>query len=174
MKPMLFWNFLAFSMIIWMLAIWSPIPLPFLNPACISGSSQFTYCWKILTTTLSSVQLLSRVQLFGTPWIAARQASLSITNSKSLLKLMSILLLMPSNHLILCGPLLLPPSVFSSIRVFSIELVLRIRWPKHWGFSFSIRPSSELAVVHSKSSVNVIHLFFCILQTRNLRLREAT
>ena len=78
-----------------------------------------------------------------TPWTAACQASLSITNSWSLLKLMSIELIMPSNHLILCRPLLLPPSVFSSIRVFSSESVLHIRWPEYWSFSFSISPSSE-------------------------------
>ena len=78
-----------------------------------------------------------------TPWTAACQASLSITNSLSLLKLMSIELVMPSNHLILCHPLLLPPSIFPSIRVFSTESVLRIRWPKYWNFSFSISSSNE-------------------------------
>ena len=92
---------------------------------------------------LSSVQLLSRVPLFATPWTAAPQASLSITNSQSLLKLISIELVMPSNHLILCWPLLLPPSIFHSIRVFANELALRIRWPKYWSFSFSISPSNE-------------------------------
>ena len=92
---------------------------------------------------ISSVQSLSRVRLFATPWTAARQASLSITNSRSLLKLMSIELVMPSNHLILCHPLLLLPSVFPSIRVFSNESVLHIRWPKYWSFSFSISPSNE-------------------------------
>ena len=81
--------------------------------------------------SFSSVQSLSRVQLFATPWTAAHQASLSITNSQSLLKLMSIKSVMPSNHLILCRPLLLPPSVFPSIRVFSRESVLNIRWPKY-------------------------------------------
>ena len=86
----------------------------------------------------SSVQSLSRVRHFATPWTAARQASLSITNSWSLLKLMSIELVMPSNHLILCHPLLLWPSIFPSIRVFSNESVLCIRWPKYWSFSFSI------------------------------------
>ena len=91
----------------------------------------------------SSVQLLNRVQLFVTPWTAARQASLSITNSWSLLKLMSIVLVMPSNHLILCRPLVLPPSIFPSIRVFSNESALRIRWPKYWSFSFNISPSNE-------------------------------
>ena len=90
-----------------------------------------------------SVQSLSRVRLFATPWTAAPQASLSITNSQSLLKLMSIESVMPSNHLILCCPLLLPPSIFPSIRVFSNESVLRIKWPKYWSFSFSISPSSE-------------------------------
>ena len=89
------------------------------------------------------VQLLSRVWLFVTPRTAARQASLSITNSQSLLKLMSTDLAMPSNHLILCCPLLLLPPIFPSIRVFSNESVLRIRWPKYWSFSFSISPSNE-------------------------------
>ena len=91
----------------------------------------------------SSVQLLSPVQLFVTPWTTGRQISLSITNSWSLLKLMSIESVMPSNHLILCRPLLLTPSIFPSIRVFSNELVLRTRWPKYWSFSFSISPSNE-------------------------------
>ena len=94
-------------------------------------------------TLLSSVQLLSRVRLFATPWTAAYQASLSITNSQSLLKLLSIEAMMPSNHLILCCPVLLLPSTFPSIRVFSHELVLCIRWPKYWSFSFSISPSNE-------------------------------
>ena len=91
----------------------------------------------------SSVQSLSHVQLFATPWTLACLASLSITNSQRLLKLMSIHLVMPSNHLILCCPLLLLPSIFPSIRVFSNESVLCIRWPKHWVFSFSIGPSNE-------------------------------
>ena len=91
----------------------------------------------------SSVQLLGRVRLFATPWTAARQASLSITNSQSPPKPMSIELVMPSNHLILCRPLLLLPSIFPSITVFSNESVLRIRWPKYWTFSFSISPSYE-------------------------------
>ena len=92
-------------------------------------------------STLSSVQLLSCVRLFATPWTAARQASLSFTNSWSLLRLTSIELVMPSNHLILCCPLLLPPSIFPSIRVFSNESLLHIRWPNYW--SFSISPSNE-------------------------------
>ena len=91
----------------------------------------------------SSVQLLSHVQLFATPWTAAHQASLSITNSWSLLKLMSTELVMPSNHLILCHPLFLLPSNFPSIRVFSNESALCIRWPKYWNFSLSISPSNE-------------------------------
>ena len=91
----------------------------------------------------SSVQSLSCVQLFGTPWTVVCQASLSITNSQSLLKLMSIKSVMPSNHLILYLPLLLLPSIYPSIRVFSKELALRIRWPKYWSFSFNISPSSE-------------------------------
>ena len=90
----------------------------------------------------SSVQSLSCVRLFATPWTAAHQASLSITSSLSLLKLMSIESAMLSNPLILCCPLLLPPSIFPSIRVFS-ESVLHIRWPKYWSFSFSISPSNE-------------------------------
>ena len=91
---------------------------------------------------LQSFQSLSRVQLLATSWTAAHQASLSITNSWSLLKLMPIVSVIPSNHLILCHPLL-PPSIFPSIRVFSNESVLCIRWPKYWSFSFSISPSNE-------------------------------
>ena len=101
------------------------------------GYSSKGICW------VSSVQWLSRVRLFVTPGTAARQASLSITNSWSLLRLMSIELVMPSNHLILCHPLLLLSSIFPSIRVFSNESVLPMRWPKYWSFSFSISPSSE-------------------------------
>ena len=92
---------------------------------------------------LSSVQSLSRVWLFVTPWTVARQASLFINNSQSLLKLMSIESVMPSNHLIFCRPLLLLPSIFPSIRVFSNESVLRIRWPKYWSFSFNICPFND-------------------------------
>ena len=91
----------------------------------------------------SSVQSLGRVWLFATSWTTARQSSLSITSSRSLLKLMSIESVMPSNHLLLCCPLLLSPSIFPSIRVFSNESALCIRWPKYWGFSFSISPSIE-------------------------------
>ena len=99
--------------------------------------SLFFECW-----VFSSVQF-SSVRLFVTPWTAACEASLSITNSQSLLKVMSIELVMPSNHLILCRPLLLLPSIFPSIRVFSNESVLYIRWPKYWSFSFNINPSNE-------------------------------
>ena len=90
-----------------------------------------------------SFQSLCRVQLFVTPWTAARQASLSITNSRSSLKLISVESVMPTNHLILCRPILLPPSIFPSIRVFSNQSVFRIRWPKYWSFSFNISPSNE-------------------------------
>ena len=94
-------------------------------------------------TVMVVVQSLSNVRLFATPWTAACQASLPITNSQTLLKLMSIELVMPSSHLILCHPLLLSPSIFPSIRLFSNESALRIRWPKYWSFSFNIRPSNE-------------------------------
>ena len=92
---------------------------------------------------ITSVQSLSHVQLFATSWIAAHQGPLSITNSRSLLKLTSIKLVMPSSHLILCRPLLLLPPIPPSIRVFSNESTLRMRWPKYWSFSFSISPSNE-------------------------------
>ena len=98
---------------------------------------------RTLKLSLSSVHSLSRVQLFATPWTAARQASLTITNSQSSLKLMSIESVMPSNHRILCRPLLLLPSIFPQIRVFSNESALCIRWPKYWSFSFSISSSNE-------------------------------
>ena len=97
----------------------------------------------MMVSPFSSVQSLSRVRLFTTPWTEAHQASLSITNSRSLFKLMSIESVMPSNHLLLCHPLLLLPLIFPSIRVFSNESVLHIRWPKDWSFSFSISPSNE-------------------------------
>ena len=109
----------------------------------------FFFNWRIialqlvLVSAISSFQSLSCVWLFVTPWTAAHQASLSITNSQSLLTLTSIELVTPSNHLILHHPLLLLPSTFPSIRIFSNESLLRIRWPKYWSFSFSISPSSE-------------------------------
>ena len=103
----------------------------------------FAATWMDLEINFSLVQLLSHVQLFVTPWTAECQASLSMTKSQSLFKLMSIDSVMPSNHLILCHPLLLLPSIFPSIRIFSNELFLRIRWPKYWSFSLSISLSNE-------------------------------
>ena len=99
--------------------------------------------WRLIFVQVSSYQSLSHVRLFATPWTAACQALLSITNSRSLPKLVFIESVMPSNHLILCCPLLLLPSIFSSIRVFSNESTLRMRWPKYWSFSFNISPSNE-------------------------------
>ena len=107
-------------------------------------------------SSISSVQSLSRVQLFVPK---ARQASLSITNSWSSPKLLSIESVMPSNHLILCRPLLLLPSIFPSIRVFSNESVLRIRWPKYWSFSFSISPSKEYSGLISSLLLNILSRF---------------
>ena len=112
----------------------------------MTGHATVAFLTKALYNRISwvqSIQLPSHVRLFETPWTAACQASLSITNSQSLLKLMSIKSVMPSNHLILCHPFLLPPSIFPSIRVFSNESVLCIRWPKDWNFSFDISPSNE-------------------------------
>ena len=108
----------------------------------------------------SSVQCLSRVWLFATPWTVAHQASLSITNSRSLLKLISIKSVMPSNHLIFYRPLLLPPSIFPSIRVFSNESVLCFRWPEYWSFSFSISPFNEYSGLISfrMDSLNLLAL----------------
>ena len=102
-----------------------------------------TAIWSCHPIGFSSVQSVSRIWLFATPWIAARQASLSITNSHSLLKLMPIESVMPSSQLILCCPLLLLPPIPTSIRVFSNDSALRVRWPKYWSFSFSISPSNE-------------------------------
>ena len=116
-------------------------------PSALSPFPSGNYCSVLsrclVSVQFSAVQSLSRVRLLATPWTAARQASPSITNSWSLLRLMCIESMMPSNHPILCHPLLLLPSVFPSIRVFSNESVLRIRWPKDWNFSFSISPSNE-------------------------------
>ena len=110
-------------------------------------SKRFSRIFSI--SQFSSVQSLSHVQLFATPWTAAHQASLSITISWSLLKLTSIESVMSSNQLILCCPLLLPPSIFPSIRVFSNESVLHIRSPKYWSFSFRISPSNEYSQIAS-------------------------
>ena len=119
----------------------------FLSLHCLPVINSFTVLQAFLTPpvlpSLSSVQSLSRVQLFATPQITARQASLSITNSWSSLKLIFIELVMPSSHLILCHPLLLLPPILPSIRVFSNESTFRMRWPKYWTFSFSIIPSKE-------------------------------
>ena len=104
---------------------------------------------KVVRVSISSVQSFSRVQLFVTPWTAARQASLSITNSQSLFRLMSIELVMPSNHLILCCPLLLPLSIFPSIRVFTNESVLHIRWPKYYSVSSTVSSSNEYSGLNS-------------------------
>ena len=160
-----------------------------LNPdhfSCSFGGSAMSQIWGvrlsrgvknrvplhiILLQLFISVQSLSRVQLFATPWTAVCQASLSITNSQSLLKLMSIESVMPSNNLFLCRPLLLLPSVFPGIRVFSNDSALRIRWPKYWSFSFSISASNEysglislqskgLSRVYSNTTVQK-HQFFC-------------
>ena len=108
-----------------------------MSPALADGFFTSSTTWEF-----SLVQLLRRVRLFVTPWTAARQASLSITNSQSLLKLMSMESVMPSNHLILCHALLLLPSIFPRIRVLSNESVLCIKWPKYWSFSFSFSPSN--------------------------------
>ena len=115
------------------------------------SQSQTWLCdWQqVIRAVLCCAESLSCVWLFVTPWTAACQASLSITNSQSLLKLMSIDSMMPSNHLILCHPLLLLPSVFPGIRAFSNKSVLRIRWPKYWSFSFSISPSNEYSGLFS-------------------------
>ena len=123
---------MALSLVLWSCSSHRPIPDRPRLPSPVRSAPQFS----------SSVQSLSHVRLFATPWTEAHQASLSITNSRSLLKLMSIQSVMPSNHLILCRPLLLLPSIFPSIRAFSKESV-RIMWPKDWSFSFSIRTSNE-------------------------------
>ena len=114
----------------------------FLN--CIKEVGYNTDNYKRIIS-VQSVQFISHVWLFVTPWTAAHQASLSMTKSWSLLKLMSIELVMPSNHLILCHPFLLPPSIFPSFRVLSNDSVLHVRWPKYWSFSFSIRTSNEFS-----------------------------
>ena len=121
-------------------SLWPYMQLP--NPESIWACDWAAYFSHSLFNFVA-VHSLSHVQLFVTPWTAALQASLSFTNSRSLLKLMSIELVMPSNHLSLCHPILLLPSVFPSTRVFSNELALCIRWPKYWSFSFSISPFSE-------------------------------
>ena len=125
-------------------------------------------------SSFSSVQSLSHVRLFATPWTAARQASLSITNSWSLLRLMSIESVMPSSHLILCRPLLLPSSIFPSIRVFSNESALHIKWPKYWSFSLNISPSNEFSGLISfrmdwLDLLTVQGILKCLLQHHSLK-----
>ena len=116
--------------------------------------------------SFSSVQLLSRVRLFATPWIAARQASLSVTNSRSSLRLTSIKSVMPSSHLILCRPLLLLPPIPPSIRVFSNESTFRMRWPKYWSFSCSIIPSKEIpSLIRSKIKNNPVYSYLMRLSS---------
>ena len=114
-----------------------------LQYSCLENPMDRGAWWASVSVQFSSVQSLSPVRLFATPWIPARQAFLSITNSQSLLKLMPIESVMPSNHLILCRPLLLLPPILPRIRVFSNESTLRMRWPKYWSFSFSISPANE-------------------------------
>ena len=135
-----YWSALPFSTL-------GDLPDPGIEPASPALAGKVLHHWAIRedqnVVQFSSVQLLSCVWLFATPCTAAHQASLSITNSRSLLKLMSIESVMPSNHLILCHHLLLPPSIFPSIGIFSNESALPIRWPKYWSFTFSISPSNE-------------------------------
>ena len=124
---------------------WKDIPCSWIGRINIKMAMLLTviYRFNISSVHFSSIQSLSRVRLFVTPWTTARQASLSITNSWSQPKPTCIVLVMPSNHLILCRPLLFLPSIFPSIRDFSNESALRIRWTKYWSFSFSISPSLE-------------------------------
>ena len=125
----------------------------------------------LIGKNMYSVQSLSHVRLFVTPWIAACQDSLSITNSQSLLRLVSITLVMPSDHLILCHPLLLPPSIFPSITVFSNESILHIRWPKYWSYSFSISPSNEYSGLISVLPMS-IQDWFRYMHSRQLNGQE--
>ena len=139
----------SLTLSVWTGKYWPSPPVPGLKPiphnqpiskVHSSGLQTSVRIKPLPSIQFSPVQSLSHVQFFATPWTAAR---LSITNCQSLLNLMSIKLVMPSNHLILCHPLLLPPSIFPSIRVFSNESVLHIRWPKYWSFTFSVSPSNE-------------------------------
>ena len=130
----------------------------------------FKLIFNTVSVQFSSVQLLSCVRLFVTPWIAARQASLSITNSRSSLRLTSIESVMPSSHLILCHPLLLLPLVPPSIRVFSNESTLRMRWPKYWSFSFSIITSKEILFINYQKHISGLRRD--ILRERWVIIRE--
>ena len=136
---------------------------------------QYHFFFNSIMYAFSSVHSLSWVQLFATPWTAAWQASLSITNFLSSLKLISIESVMPSNHLILCHSLLLPPSIFPSIRVFSNESLLHIRWPKYWSCSFSISPSNEYSGLNICVRIQYLSFSFwltslCIIGSRFIHL----
>ena len=127
-----------------------------MNPGIVQGIVLAAYLW--LCILISSVHLLSCVWLFETPWAIAHQDSRSITNSQSLLKLMSIESVIPSKHIILCHPLLLLPSIFPNIRVFSNESTPCIRWPKYWSFSFSLSPSNEYSgLVSFRTTFSILH-----------------
>ena len=137
------------------------------------GLGLYIWIWRGLggavNIQFSSVQSLSRVRLFVTPWTEAPQASLSITNSQSLPKLMCIESMMASSHLILCHPLLFPPSIFPSIRIFSNESVPCIRWPKYWSFSFSISPSNEYSgLINIQSVANILYYKIYIVSSKNV------
>ena len=143
-------------LLIFMLGNWDAMCYSFIHPSTHPYMQQafFEYllCERHMLGTeedFSSVQFLSCIWAFVTPWTAVRQASLSITNSWSLLKVMFVESVMPFNHLILCCPLLLLPSIFPSIRVFSNKSVLHIRWPKYWSFSFNVSPSNEYSGLNS-------------------------
>ena len=137
--------------IYWVFRVWLEIST-LLKPHLILITILAKPSFSRVPVLVQLVQLLGHVRPFATPWTAAHQASLSITNSRSLLKLLSIKSVMPSSHLILCHPLLLLPSIFPSIRVFSNESVLHITWPKYWSFSYSIRTSSEYSGLISLQS----------------------
>ena len=140
-------------------------PKSLMSPALAGGFFTSSVTWEALVirilftkysfpTFLHSGQSLSRVRLFATPWTVAHQASLSITNSRNFLKLMSIESVMPSNHLIFCHPLLLLPSIFPSIRVFSNELALHVRWPQYWSFSTRVHRSFQISIFISFRSMS--------------------
>ena len=139
------------------------LPLVWRAQKTMTQRTGFVVVWvsRAISVRISSVQSLSRIQLFVTPWTEACQASLSVTNSQSLLKLMYCKLVMPSNHLILCCPLLLLHSLFSSIRVFSNESVLHIMWPKYWRFSFSISSSNDCSFSRNCISNFLFFSFSC-------------
>ena len=139
--------------------------LDFLCPCRFGPVSQLLHSMKLAILKDQSVQSLSCVRLFATPWTAVYQACLSITNSRSLLKLTSIESVMPSNHLILCRPLLFLPLIFPSMGVFSTELVLRIRWPKYWSLSFNISPSNEYSGLISFRTLKDTGQLFCRLSS---------